>query len=245
MTPERNQDPGKDLSKLMEQSVSTLQEVDRRLQMVRNDLASLITRASSAQGASPDGGALPRTGGVGLGAPGPGAFGGAGAFGGPFGGAPAGPSAMAGFGGAQGLYPPPGVAPQAPLSALLGGPQAPRTTRDVQQAPPTPRVPTVDIVDKGEEYIVQIELPGVKKEDLDLMVTERTVSLDAHARPDVDEGAVLLSERGPVVYRRLIPFPSEVATTQSKAAFKDGILTLTVPKKSPGDGPRKLDVAYS
>jgi HSP20 family molecular chaperone IbpA len=47
-----------------------------------------------------------------------------------------------------------------------------------------------------------------------------------------------------VVYRRIIPLPTEVVTTQSSATFKDGILTLTVPKKVPSEGPRKLDVAY-
>lgn len=245
-------DPSKDLSKLVEQSVTTLQEVDKRLQAVRSDLANLITRASTLQGtAVPPGVAHPAFANPGYGSPafgqGPGfmnpAFAPPGlvnpAFGlarppfSPFPGAPGLPGVQGSPGGSS-------AQPNGDPSGGLG------TGREFQHIQPVPRVPTLDLVDAGEEYLVQVDLPGVKKEDLDLTITERSVILQATSRPHVGNDAlVLLSERPPVVYSRVIPLPAEVATAKSKASFKDGILTLTVPKKVPGEGPRKLDVAFS
>ncbi|HEV8359192.1 MAG TPA: Hsp20/alpha crystallin family protein [Candidatus Thermoplasmatota archaeon] len=236
--PETPKDTAQDLSKLVEQSVSTLQEVDRRLQMVRDDLANLITRASTLQMQ----GQLPGQGIHGI-------FGaGAEPYGAPRAGGPTAPGGIPptfGFGlGTMGL---PHVGafplPPAPGQGPMGGGPA-RSAKEMQTLPPLPRVPSVDLVDQGDEYLVQVELPGVKKDDLDILVSERTVTVTGQARPDVGDGALLLNERGPVVYRRTLPFPTEVHTTQSKAAFKDGILTLRVPKKVPTEGPRRVDVAY-
>jgi HSP20 family molecular chaperone IbpA len=276
---DRPQDPNRDLSKLVEQSMSTLQEVDRRLQVVRSDLAALMGRAAMLQGqAGLEGLGLglggPRFGPQGglplLGAP---AFGGQGFAGQGFGlqqGFPPGfpppgfptqgfPAQGLGAAAPFGAQPPmaPGMGMQQNQVLPMGGTptagatgqgspgQAPGARgENGRHQPPVPRMPNVDIVDQGEEFLVQIELPGVKKEDLDLMVSDRMVTLQAQSRPQHEEGVVLLNERPPTMYRRVIPLPAEVTTTKSKATFKDGILTLTVPKKVPTEGPRRLDVAY-
>lgn len=229
-TPERAPEAAKDLSKLMEQSVSTLQEVDKRLQMVRTDLANLIARAATLQG--PGGPAPPQQP----------AFGLPPAFFPPPGPAPGLPGAMMMGPAYGGAFPPPAVGPfpgQAPGAQPSAQPS--RATM-----PALPRIPSVDLLDEGEGFVVHVELPGVKKEDLELTVSDRMVQVRAEARP---EGAgngqvVLLSERAPVSYDRIIPFPAEVATNKCRANFKDGILSLSVPKKQPGEGPRKVDVAY-
>lgn len=248
----------KHLSKLVEESVSTLQEVDRRLQMVRADLASLISRAATLQAqTSAVAGAAPFSGAFALPSAGmPRPWGSLAPLAGPLGG---------GLQGALGSGPAPGVGVVPGLPATAGalpgaygmgpafgapagfgglGGAGPRSTKEIQALPPVARVPCCDLVDRGEEYVVQIELPGVKKDDLDITVSDRLVQLNAQARPEVGEGTMLLTERGPVVYRRTIPFPAEVASTKSQAKFKDGILTLTVPKKVPEEGPRRVDVAY-
>jgi HSP20 family protein len=108
-----------------------------------------------------------------------------------------------------------------------------------------PRLPAVDLVDAGDSFVVQVELPGVKKDDLDILVSERHVQIRGEARPEVKERAQpLVRERGPVSYQRAIPLPTEVHTTEGKAVFKDGVLTLTIPKKQPTEGPKRVDVAY-
>lgn len=109
------------------------------------------------------------------------------------------------------------------------------------------RQPGVNIVDTGEEYVVQVELPGVKKKDLELLGSERAITVNARVRadpPEDIEGTVLLAECAPTVYRRTIQLPSLCNTTRSKAGLKDGWLTMNVPKKDASSAVRRIDVAY-
>ncbi|MGQ0535940.1 MAG: Hsp20/alpha crystallin family protein [Methanobacteriota archaeon] len=242
--PER-EEKVKDLSKLVEQSVSTLQEVDRRLQMVRSDLATLIQRAAILQpGPLPPGsppGSGPRPDPLRSAVPAPPTF--APGFGGPA--TAGGPVLHANplFGGAG---PPLGFGPISPLFGFNISEAAGRSLRELRTLPPSPRLPSIDLADEGNEFVVQVELPGVKKDDLDLIVAERSVTVTAVSRPELGdaEGTVLLNERGPIQYRRTIPLPSEAHTSQSTAALKDGVLTLRIAKKVPTEGPHRLDVAY-
>lgn len=112
-----------------------------------------------------------------------------------------------------------------------------KMTPQVRQAP-------MDVVDCSNEFLINWELPGVKKENLDIMVTDRSIILNAKAFPELDDGIVVHSERPPVVYRRTVPFQTDVDTTKAKANFKDGVLTVHVPKQTPSNGPKRLDVAY-
>jgi HSP20 family protein len=145
-----------------------------------------------------------------------------------------------------------------PGSALIGGspPQLSLglasqsealTTRDFSTLPSVTKQPHVNIVDVGEEYIVRVELPGATKKDLELLGSDRSVTLTARVRsaePDGGEGTVILAESAPTVYRRTIHLPSLCNTAKSRASLKDGCLTLTVPKKDPTSAMRRIDVAY-
>lgn len=215
------QRPGdaQDISKLVEQSVSALQDVDRRLQAVRSDLAALISRATQEM---PHAGLPMGLEGFAAGSPMPGQAFAGGAWGAPL----------------------PAAAPFPALPGPGAAVQRPRLA-DAAPAAAVPRMPAVDLADAGDAFVVQVELPGVKKDDLDILVSERQVQIRGEARPEVRERAqALLRERGPVTYQRAVPLPSEVQTTEGKAVFKDGVLTLTLPKKSPTDGPKRVDVAY-
>lgn len=109
---------------------------------------------------------------------------------------------------------------------------------------PSIREPNMDVVDLAKEFCIHWELPGVKKEDVDIMVTDKNVILNAKGFPDVDDGVVVHTERPPTVYRRTVPFETEVDTGSAKASLKDGILTVNIPKRTPTAGPKHLDVAY-
>jgi HSP20 family protein len=124
------------------------------------------------------------------------------------------------------------------------GSAAGRQARELQAMPPVPRAPPLDLVDVGQEFLLQVELPGAKKDDLDIMVSDRAVTVSAQVKPEIDEGTLLLAERVPTLYRRVVQLPNEVNTTGTKATFKDGLLRLRIPKKEPTDGPKRVDVAY-
>lgn len=226
----------KDVSKLVEQSFQTIQDLERRIQTLQDHVDVLATRASGTM-PSPELGSArtmarsPFGWPVGFATP-------FGAFG-PYGPqAPAPPNAPFGVGFASlsgaSLSTPP----------LPGLHEETRSGRDLKNAQPTTRVPPVDLTDEGKEFVLHMELPGVRKEDLDVMIFDRAISISATSKPEVGDGAVFLDEVRPVAYRRTVPLPAECNTGQVKATLRDGILTLNVTKKSPANGPRRADVAY-
>ncbi|MFA9459459.1 Hsp20/alpha crystallin family protein [Thiohalorhabdus sp. Cl-TMA] len=97
------------------------------------------------------------------------------------------------------------------------------------------RWPRVDVQDQESEILVRAELPGVKKDDLDVSLSEHTVTIKATSRREEEEG-----EREGEYYRReistgafsrTVALPSEVDSDNAKAKFEDGILELTLPKR--------------
>ncbi|MEA3136597.1 MAG: hypothetical protein QOC71_878 [Thermoplasmata archaeon] len=107
----------------------------------------------------------------------------------------------------------------------------------------TARQPPVDIVDEGSEFVCQVELPGVKMENVDLACFERGLLVTAQAEPDIDVGALVQSERGITTsYRRAINLPAPVQPSGAKATLRDGILTVNLPKANPTESARRIPV---
>ncbi len=97
------------------------------------------------------------------------------------------------------------------------------------------REPFVDIFDRGDEFIITAELPGVRKEDIKVRVTEDAVYIEAQVRREKElekEGAVRV-ERYYSGYRRVISLPEEVIPEKSKARYNNGVLEIRIPKKHP------------
>jgi len=196
-------------------------ELERRVNLLQNDLQQVAGLAFAAR-ASLDAGGL-RIG------------------------APPGFAAIGRFGPVAPGFVPPVPMPVAP--SLLGwGAQVPSeavTMKDFSALPSQLRAPGVNIVDVGEEFVVQVELPATKKKDLEILGNERALTVTAQVRPDADaEGTVVLGEVAPTVFRRTIALPAPCNTTRTRATLKDGVLTLSIPKKDPSSGMRRIDVAY-
>lgn len=134
--------------------------------------------------------------------------------------------------------------------AILGALQRPMVpTQGFANAGPQPvawpnaRLPAVDIVDEGSELVCQVELPGVKPENVDVACHGRGILVTAQAEPDIDLGALVQAERGlQVTYRRAIPLPAPVNPSGAKARLRDGVLTINAPKTDPTEGPRRVPV---
>ncbi|KAB7627587.1 Hsp20/alpha crystallin family protein [Alkalilimnicola sp. S0819] len=93
-------------------------------------------------------------------------------------------------------------------------------------------MPRVDLMDRESEMVLRAELPGVKKEDLDITVDEQSVSLHAtrHHEERTEKGNYYRAEISRGEYLRTIPLPCLVDGDKAKASFKDGMLELTLPK---------------
>jgi HSP20 family protein len=92
--------------------------------------------------------------------------------------------------------------------------------------------PTVDIFEEGGDVVVKAELPGMKKEDIDVKLTEDTVTISGEKKKEekVEKKNYYRLERSYGSFTRTSNLPSEVQTDKAKAQFKDGILEIRVPK---------------
>jgi HSP20 family protein len=94
------------------------------------------------------------------------------------------------------------------------------------------KTPRVDVIDRDEDVLVKAELPGVEKKDLDIKVTDHTVTIKGTSRYERKEekGDYYRSEMAQGIITRTVSLPSEVDGEKAKAVFKDGLLELTLPK---------------
>ncbi len=97
------------------------------------------------------------------------------------------------------------------------------------------REPFVDIFDRGDSFVITAELPGVRREDIKVRVTDDTVYVEAQIRREKElekEGAIRI-ERYYSGYRRVIRLPDEVVPEKARAKYNNGVLEITVPKRHP------------
>lgn len=97
------------------------------------------------------------------------------------------------------------------------------------------RAPLVDLADKGKEYVVKAELPGVDKDDLDIQVTENSIEISAESKKEEKEErkGYIRRERRYASFYRNIPLPDAILTDKAEAELKDGVLTVKLPKAAP------------
>ena len=93
----------------------------------------------------------------------------------------------------------------------------------------------VDVAEKNGAYKVTAELPGVKKEDIQVSVDGPQVTLSAEVKQEKEatqDERVLHAERVFGKVTRSFTLPQEVDETKAEAKFRDGVLELTLPKKA-------------
>jgi HSP20 family protein len=97
-----------------------------------------------------------------------------------------------------------------------------------------PRV-KVDVSEKNGAYKVAAELPGVRKEDINVSIDGAQVTLSAEVKQEKEaspEERVLHTERVFGKVTRSFTLPQEVDESKAEAKFRDGVLELTLPKKA-------------
>lgn len=111
-------------------------------------------------------------------------------------------------------------------------PLRPAAWRELMRPFETMAMPRVDVVDRDNEIVVRAEMPGVKKEDVEVSMTDRTVTIRGSSRREEKEekGEYYRCEIARGSFSRTITLPEHVDSNRSKATFKDGILELALPK---------------
>ncbi len=92
-----------------------------------------------------------------------------------------------------------------------------------------------DIEDKGNTYEVRANLPGIRKENIEVKLQGRCLTLEAKEAAEKEEkGKNYLSrERSYEGFCRTIDLPEDVLSERISANYRDGVLTVNVPKSSP------------
>jgi HSP20 family protein len=94
------------------------------------------------------------------------------------------------------------------------------------------RHPLVDIHETKDLIVVVADLPGVKKEDIEVSATEDTLTINSETEKEeeVEEEGYYLKERGHMKFYRRLPLPKKVKPKQIKAMYQNGTLTVKLPK---------------
>lgn len=94
-------------------------------------------------------------------------------------------------------------------------------------------VPPLDMYDRKDEIVIKMELPGVRKEDIELSITKDTISIKGEVKreEEIPEEGAYVRERVFGTFSRMITLPTEVDSSKAKATFKEGILEIVLPKK--------------
>jgi HSP20 family protein len=99
----------------------------------------------------------------------------------------------------------------------------------------------LDVKEDDKSYTVRADIPGVKKEDIQVDIDGNVVSVRAETKQEKEEKKgekVVYSERSFGMMSRSFSLPVEVDEKGAKAEYKDGVLNLTLPKKANGGGKR-------
>ena len=107
----------------------------------------------------------------------------------------------------------------------------------------------VDLRDDPESFVVAVDLPGFERADIEVAVADRELTVDAERetgtvspkRDDAD-GRYVRQERRTDSIHRAIRLPGEVHAGDATATYNNGVLTVTLPKRTVDDGSHRIDV---
>ncbi|BAZ06667.1 Hsp20/alpha crystallin family protein [Calothrix sp. NIES-3974] len=93
-------------------------------------------------------------------------------------------------------------------------------------------IPAVEIQETDDAILLKMEVPGMDSKDLDIQVSETTVHISGERKHEAnqEEDGFRKSEFYYGKFERTIPLGIRIQNTEVKAEYKDGILSLTLPK---------------
>lgn len=106
--------------------------------------------------------------------------------------------------------------------------------------------PAVDVFEDGDDVVIKAQLPGVKKEDLDVSIQDNTVTIRAESRREekVEDEGYFRRELRYGSWARRLPLPAAVDEEQVSAKLADGILEIRAKKaEKPEETGKKIEVS--
>jgi HSP20 family protein len=93
-------------------------------------------------------------------------------------------------------------------------------------------LPSVDVIDRDDEVVVRAAIPGYKKEDIEISVSDSMLTIKGETKTEEKEekGDYYRCEISQGSFSRMVELPASVDDAKAKATMKDGLLELTLPK---------------
>ena len=106
--------------------------------------------------------------------------------------------------------------------------------------------PALDLYEDKDNLYVKVELPGLKREDIDVSLHEGSLSISGERKSEQkhEDAEVYRAERFFGRFQRTVTLPTPVAADKVKAQYKDGVLNITLPKTEEAK-PKHIDVNVS
>ena len=106
------------------------------------------------------------------------------------------------------------------------------------------RTPLADIIDEGDKYVIEVELPGMSKEDIEIYTYDNTLEVIARRKFErrVEKEGVLRMERAYTGFRRVFPLPRDADPEKIKAKYENGVLRIEVGKRGEEKGRKKVNI---
>ena len=101
--------------------------------------------------------------------------------------------------------------------------------------------PAADLTETGDAYVAEVELPGVRKDDIRVELAGQELVIGGEYRDSGIGGRVLRRARRSGVFEFRVMLPGKADPDKITAALADGVLTVTVPKAET-DKPRRIEI---
>jgi len=106
--------------------------------------------------------------------------------------------------------------------------------------------PALDVYEQKDNFIVKAELPGMNKEDITVSLHDGSLSISGERKSEArhEDSEIFRAERFFGRFQRTVTLTAPVAADKVKAQYKDGVLTVTLPKTEEAK-PKQIDVSVS
>jgi HSP20 family protein len=119
-----------------------------------------------------------------------------------------------------------------------------RTSGRQQGAQPMQWAPTLDVLHEDGDLLIRVELPGVKREDVEITLHERalTISGERRAEEHKEGSGYYVRERRHGSFRRTLVLPHDVEEEEISARFEEGVLEVRVPGGAAERAPKRIQI---
>ncbi|MFB5613132.1 MAG: Hsp20/alpha crystallin family protein [Nitrosarchaeum sp.] len=102
-----------------------------------------------------------------------------------------------------------------------------------------------DVIDEGSQFRVKMDVPGIKKNEIKLNVTENSIEVSAEHKEESEKKKTnyLRKERSHVSYYRSLPLSEKILSDKVSAKLTDGVLDIVLPKSKPTETQKKKSVS--